>query len=256
MKRILQFLYFFLYSLGSFAAADSASVYWNKGNSAYMSRQYPEAIVYYEQLLRLQGSNALVYFNLGNAYYKNNQVSEAVLNYERALFYNPSLKQAKENRSLAQSRISNSIRENRDIFFVAWWKNLVAGSRANMWAVMSLLIFLAFLLLLLGRISGRYFTRTPIQAFVFIPVFNAAVLFLAFSAAHNAGFSSRAIVMKPNTVMTTAPNVYKGQVILPEATVVETAELQGNWISVSLPDNRKGWIQRQELTFVHQPATR
>lgn len=256
MKRILQFLCFSLYCLGSFAAADSASVYWNKGNSAYMSRQYPEAIAYYEHLLPKQGTNARVYFNLGNAHYKNNQVSEAVLNYERALFYNPSLKQAKENRVLAQSRISNAIKENKDIFFVAWWKSLVAGSRANMWAVMSLIIFITFLLLLLGRISGKYFSRTPVQAFIFIPVFNTAILFLAFRAAHNAGSSPRAVIMKPNTVMTTAPNVYKGQVILPEATIVEVAEQSGNWVSVSLPDNRNGWVQRSELTFVHQPATR
>ncbi|HTN16532.1 MAG TPA: tetratricopeptide repeat protein [Chitinophagaceae bacterium] len=254
MKRILQFFCFLLYSLGSFAATDSISVYWNKGNSAYRDKQYPEAIAYYEQLLQKQGSNALVYFNLGNAYYKDNKVSEAVLNYERALFYNPSLKQARDNKTLAQSRISNSIKESKDIFFVIWWKNLVAGSRANMWAVMSLIIFITFLLLLLGRISGRYFAKTPVQAFIFIPVFNIVILFLAFSAARHAGSSPRAVIMKPNTVMTIAPNVYKGQVILPEATIVETAEQSGNWVSVSLPDNRKGWIQRSELTFVHQAA--
>jgi hypothetical protein len=256
MKRIIQFLCFYLYCLGSFAATDSSSVLWNKGNSAYTAKQYPGAIAAYGQILKTQHRNALVYFNLGNAYYKNNQVSEAVLNYERALFYNPSLKQAKDNQVLAQSRISNSIKGGRDIFFLSWWKSLTAGSRANMWAVMSLIVFISFLLLLLGRISRKYFTKIPVQAFIFIPLFNTAVLFLAFCAAHNASSSPGAVVMRPNTVMTTAPDVYKGQVILPEATIVVTGEQKGNWVAISLPDNRRGWVQRSELTFVYQPAMR
>lgn len=233
------------------AAIDSLGVYWQKAHTAYKAKQYDVAARYYEDILSAQPMHAAAYYNLGNAYYKSNNVSKAVLNYERALFYDPGMTQAQDNLLLAKSRIPNAIRSAEDIFFVRWWHSLTSGNTTNTWAIISLITFLILLGAILLPYSGKR-RVVPAQFFFFTPLVLLLFLFCAYISANNATYSSKAVVMGRTAAFVTAPGVYKGQSIIPEATTVATgATAKGGWIAVTLPDNRSGWMQQTELTFVH-----
>lgn len=249
MKQTIQLLCFVLCSFSTFAAADNTGQYWNKANAAYKQKQYDSAIFYYTEIIVLQPGNAIVYYNLGNAYYKSNRVSEAVLNYERALFYNTSLNDARDNLVLTRSRIPNSLKQYKDIFFIRWWSQLTAGNTAATWAILSLCLFLGLLGMALSNIIKKN-KKIPGQVFVLTPLLLLFFLFCAFTAAQNATKTNKAVVMTNTAVMTAAPNMYKGQIAIPEATTVKTGREEGSWIAITLPDHREGWIQKSALTFV------
>ncbi len=248
MKHLILTFCFVWLTANIFAAGENISPYWKLGNKAYTQKQYDSAVFYYSKILRQQPANALVYYNLGNAYYRNNMISNAVLNYERALFYNPSLQIAEDNLNLAKSRIPNALKQRPEIFFINWWESSTAGNTATKWALLNLVVFLSFLTLIF--LDSRNKNKIPGQVFFFIPVLICILLFCSFTAANNAKSSNKAVTMNATTIMTLAPNNYKGQVIIPEATTVETGAIKGNWIAVTLPDNREGWVQKAELTFV------
>ncbi len=231
-----------------FAAEENISPYWNRANNAYTRKQYDSAVFYYSKIAGLQTSNALVYYNLGNAYYKSNRIALAVLSYERALFYNPALDQAKDNLNLAKNRIPNALKQRQEIFFIRWWQSSTSGNTATAWAIISLLVFLGFIAIIFLSVHNT--RKIPGQLFLLTPVLIFLLLFCSFTAAKNANSTRAAVTMNATTIMTIAPNEYKGQVIIPEATTVETGETKGNWIAVTLPDNREGWVQKAELSFV------
>lgn len=253
MKKLL-FISALLNSIYCNAAGIDFSTYWNKANIAYQQKQYDSAIFYYQKILKSQVWNPYVHYNLGNAYYKNNKVSMAVLSYERALFYQPDFKDAQDNLALAKSRIPNAIKQIPDIFFVRWWNSLTSGNMANTWAVLSIFTFL----LLIGGIfysyRSKHQSKIPGQLYFILPCLNILFLFFAFIASQKQSKSNLAVVMSSGAVLVVEPNLYKGQSPVPEATTVLTDEEKGNWIAVTLPDNKTGWMQKTELSFVHQPV--
>ncbi|MFA6152885.1 MAG: hypothetical protein WC716_16295 [Chitinophagaceae bacterium] len=247
MKHLILTFCFVWLTANICTAGENSSPYWTLGNKAYTQKLYDSAVFYYSKILSQQPSNALGYYNLGNAYYRSNMISHAVLNYERALFFNPSLHIAEDNLNLAKSRIPNALKQRHEIFFINWWKSSTAGNTATKWAVLSLLVFLSFLALILLTLRNK---KIPGQVFLLMPVLIFILLFFAFTAAKNAKSTLKAVTMNATTIMTLSPNNYKGQIIIPEATTVETGEIKGSWIAVTLPDNREGWVQKAELTFV------
>lgn len=251
MKKIFFILSLLWVSIHCDAKRISNAQYWDKANTAYQQKQYDSAIFYYQQILNVQEHNAIVHYNLGNAYYKNNQVSHAVLSYERALFYQPKLKDAQDNLLLAKSRIPNAVKQIPDIFFIRWWNALTSANSANAWAVFSLLLFLSILGIIFY--SSFYRKKTPIQVYFILPFVNLLFIFFTYIANQRQLHCSLAVVMNSGA-MVQEPNIYKGQFMVPEATTVITGETKGNWIAVTLPDNKTGWMQKTELQFVYQPV--
>lgn len=251
MKKLL-FILALLNSIHCHAGSINLSTFWNKANTAYQQKQYDSAIFYYQKILKSQVWNPTVHYNLGNAYYKSNRVSEAVLSYERALFYQPGFKDAQDNLALAKSRIPNAIKQIPDIFFVQWWNDMTSGNTANTWAVLSILIFLLLLGAIFYSYRNKQRSKIPAQLYFILPCINILFLFFSFIASQKQSASRLAVVMNSGAVLVKEPNLYKGQSAVPEATTVLTDEEKGNWIAVTLPDNKTGWMQKTELHFVHQ----
>lgn len=254
MKKIFFILSILLSSIISHAELPINSQYWKKANSAYQQKQFDSAIFYYEQILMTQMHNPTVHYNLGNAYYKSNQVGQAVLSYERALFYQPNFDKAKDNMLLAKSRIPNSIKQVPDIFFVQWWNGLTSVNTTNIWAGLGIGLFLLLLGIIFYSINTKQQNRIPLQIYFIFPFLIFLFLFLSFVAAQRKTKCTLAVVMNQAAVLVKEPNHYKGQSIVPEATTVTTEEIKGNWVSVTLPDNKTGWMQKAELKFVDQPS--
>jgi tetratricopeptide (TPR) repeat protein len=250
MKRLSGILILVLTCFAAAKALPATDQMVQRAQALYQQKQYDSAAYYYEQLLARAPATASLYYNLGNAYYKSNKVGLAVLNYERALFYDPSNKDAADNLQLTQSRITNRIQEPKDVFFVRWWNALSRGDHATGWAIVSLVVFLMIIGALFMQRSGKL----PIQlsAQVYFAAFFALVfcMLVAYTSADKSAHSNKAVVMANNTPFSDAPGKGKSQSLIPEGVTVETAEAAQDWIAVTLPDGRRGWIQRSWLTPV------
>lgn len=254
MKKIFFILCIWLTSSLGYAGLPNNTQYWKKANVAYQQKQFDSAIYFYEQLLKSQMQNPILYYNLGNAYYKINKVSQAVLSFERAIFYQPNFEEAKDNLLLAKNRIPNSLKQTPDIFFVEWWQKLTAAPTTNIWAVLGSVLFLLLLGIIFYAVNTKQLHKIPVQIYFILPFIIFISLFLSFTAAQRKTNCNLAVVMNQAAVLVKEPNNYKGQSIVPEATTVTTEEVKGNWVAVTLPDNKKGWMQIAELKFVYQPT--
>ncbi|GAA4448647.1 tetratricopeptide repeat protein [Rurimicrobium arvi] len=250
MKKLLILIFLSLFAGRAESADVPAATLWQQGNTAYQQKNYEASIAAYEALLRQQPHTAEVYFNLGNAFYRSNKVAEAVLQYERARFCNPSLQGVADNILLAQQRIPNALKSSEDIFFVRWWQLLSAGNKAGMWAFLGLAVFLALLgFILIANTRNKYRSFAP-QVYLLGGFTLSILLLLAFTSAHNARSTDKAVVMNSAAVMVPEPGQTKGQIIIPQATVVHMGEARGQWVAVELPDSRSGWMSLSDITPV------
>ena len=83
MKQYIT-LFFALFFATSLSWAQTKA----QADSAYINKDYAQAIEIYESLLK-QGESGEIYYNLGNAYFKHDELGRAILNYERALLLQP-----------------------------------------------------------------------------------------------------------------------------------------------------------------------
>ena len=120
--------------------AQSRSELWLEASQAYQDENYQQAIDLYTELSEQGYRSAALYANLGNAFYKENMIAGAVLNFERSLKLNPSNKEVRQNLSLAQSRIENSIVEVEMFFLVSWVLAITNAVSTFTWGVLCLVL--------------------------------------------------------------------------------------------------------------------
>lgn len=247
MKKLIALSTFLIVFVSAWAGNNPASK-WQDAANAYIRKDYSTAAAIYEAMLRENPMQGAVCFNLGNTYYRMNRLPEAVLQYQRAAFLQVEAKSANENTQIAQQRIPNSIRKVPDIFFVRWWYAASSGSTANIWAAACMLIFLGVLTLL--WLSKSRPGSVPMQFIAMAAFVWVCCLVPAYYSAENARISSLAVVLNSGAVISPSLSTAKGSFPVPEATVVETGARKGIFITVTLPDNRMGWMRVDELGFV------
>lgn len=230
--------------------AQHALVLWQSGNRAYQHKQFDIAIQNYEQALVFAPQSASIHYNLGNAYFRANRLGPAMLQYQKCLFLAPQYEQAKNNLALALARIPNGIKAIPDIFFVRWWHVLTQSNTSNTWAMISLVLFVGYIIILWQRLIKKKEEHFPQAIWIITPLLNILFITLAYSAAYNKSNSKLAVVLQQNAACTTSPNVFQGQSLIPEGTTVKVAQQKANWIYVTLPDHKEGWMQINVLGFV------
>lgn len=216
---------------------------WQKANILYAQRQYDSAAACYEALLQGHPRDARLQYNTGNAYYRLNKVGAAILHYEKAAFLDPGNPLVKDNLLLAKGRVQNPLPETQPIFFVTWWKHLLQAFSSDVWAVLSLLVFLAIMVLVyLARVrkerfahSGRWLSLGIVSLLIC-----GCMTWFTNDAAGN---SRKAVVLQTGANLVDAPRM-TGKTLgsLPEGTVVEINQEDGRFMNVKLPNGREGWI--------------
>lgn len=226
------------------AATVPYNEWWTKANRFYAAKEYDSAAFYYDKIAVTQPDDPEVYYNLGNAYYRLNHVAASILNYKRALRLQPDYKDAKDNLQLAQSRMNKKVVVSKDIFFIAWWKSLTSPSLAQFWAMAAFIVFLAFLL----AQYLKHFKNSSIHLGIFYSVGLLFVFMMiaALVSANKRVVHEEAVVMQPDAVFKTDLKTGKPE-MLSEGTIVKWKSIQGNNVSVVLPDGRDGWINAASL---------
>lgn len=221
---------------------------WAKANAFYQQKNYDSAAVYYEKIAAGRPRQAAVFYNLGNTYYRLNKIGVAVLNYEKALKRDPGMTEARDNKQLAQSRVSNSINGGGDVFFVRWWKSATHPARTTAWSVTALLLFV----ITLSLASLRLFrNKTGIRPKLIIAsaLLSAASLVFVFASAGRHSVHS-AVVLSDAAPLTGAANAVKPLALVPEGTVVQIQAQNREQMLVTLPDGRSGWMDLPALGLV------
>jgi tetratricopeptide (TPR) repeat protein len=100
-------------------AVDTASgdITYNIGNSLYMQKKYDKALGGYQKSLQQTKDPSRLAMNLhnaGNALFKMNKYQESIEAYKKALRVNPSDNQTRYNLALAQQKLKDQQKNNKD----------------------------------------------------------------------------------------------------------------------------------------------
>jgi len=229
--------------------SQSPEVLFENANQAYVSGDYQNAVDLYQKIL-LQGiESGEVYFNLGNAYYKQNTVGLAILYYEKSRKYlegDPALEQ---NLKLARLRIIDEIDEIPKLFIEEWWYAITHLLPMNILLWITLILFSVFIIfvimqLLLKRHVLRKFVWISLSVFIF-------VLILTISQIYEFETSLFGIILEEKVSVVSEPDLDGTEVfILHEGTKVRINRELGDWIEVTIPDGKTGWMKSSDLGLI------
>ncbi|MCE5321661.1 MAG: tetratricopeptide repeat protein [Bacteroidales bacterium] len=218
---------------------------WKDGNEKYTQGQFAEALANYIKIEEAGYTSEALLYNIGNTYFKLKENGKAILYFERVLKLNPSNADASNNLALAKEYSLDKIEGVPEFILTTWIKDINYSLSSDMWSYISLFLFAAVAVLLLG-FKFAYTSRLRKLSFFFGMV---ALLFGLISAAfawdqrHNSGLKDSAIVMKLVSTVKSSPDISgKTLFILHEGTKVKLLEELGGWMRVELADGRQGWI--------------
>ena len=218
---------------------------WKDGNEKYTQGQFAEALGNYIKIEEAGYTSEALLYNIGNTYFKLKENGKAILYFERVLKLNPSNADASNNLALAKEYSLDKIEGVPEFILTTWIKDINYSLSSDMWSYISLFLFAAVAVLLLG-FKFAYTSRLRKLSFFFGMV---ALLFGLISAAfacdqrHNSGLKDSAIVMKLVSTVKSSPDISgKTLFILHEGTKVKLLEELGGWMRVELADGRQGWI--------------
>jgi len=107
LKAILAGWILLLFSLSVYAIDGQVVI--ARGNNAYNSGRYQDAIGIYTSLVSAGFESSDLYYNIGNSYFKLNDIPHAILWYERAQRIDPGNEDVIFNLNVASSRITDKI---------------------------------------------------------------------------------------------------------------------------------------------------
>lgn len=246
MKRLFNTILAILLTATVFAQADLLQ----KANELYTKDQFKQSIDVYNQILMTNLESPEVYFNLGNAYYKTGQYTLSILNYERAKLLSPDDEDIAFNLQVANQKVVDSIQELPGIFIVRWWDSLVNSQTTDTWAVMSIISFFVFLVLL-----GFYFfaktsevKRLTFWSGCFLLLFTFSGWTFAAKQKSRLVNHTFAIVMQPTVTIKSSPSE-KGTnlFVIHEGLKVRITDKLGDWLEIRLADGNKGWLLTESI---------
>ena len=232
-------------------------------NAAYEKDEYDRAIELYSKAAQEQGTSSELYYNIGNAHYRLGNMGEAILYYERALKLDPSNGDARTNLEFVKEKI-NVDTASGDSYFSSKLMRMITGQSSNTWAVISVVLFLAFVAALLIYIFMDNIMLRKIGFFGggIVLVMMIATLSFSFVCRNKASNTSYAIVTVPSSTLSTSPRVpkdkteeafllnegYKVQIV----DSVKTGEGDNamSWYDVTTSDGHRAWIKGGDITII------
>jgi len=246
MKRLFNTILAILLTATVFAQADLLQ----KANELYTKDQFKQSIDVYNQILMTNMESPEVYYNLGNAYYKTKQYTLSILNYERAKLLTPDDEDISFNLQVANQHVVDSIQELPGIFIVRWWNSLLNSQTTDTWAILSIVSFIVFLVML-----GFYFfaktsdvKRITFWAGCFLIMFTISSWSFAAKQKSRLVNHDYAIVMDPSVTIKSSPSE-KGTnlFVIHEGLKIRITDKLGDWLEIRMADGNKGWLLSESI---------
>lgn len=251
-KHIFIITFLLLLTAALFSQEDR-SLKFKKGVELYTAGNYQEALDQWMEIYKTGYRSASLNYNIGNAYFKLNNIPGAILFYERALLFKPSDDNTNYNLQVAKTLVVDKFNEIPQLFFVRWFDFVSLFLPVNAWAVLSMVAFLFFLILLSVYI---YTSRYRMKVFSFW----LAILFLFISASSLAFTlrnktlvydSRKAIIFTPSVNGKSSPdNSGTDLFVLHEGSKVSIEDEVGGWYEIKLSDGNKGWVPSNSLEII------
>lgn len=256
MKSILSTIILFFATVLLCLAKD----YTEAGDSAYMNDDFPRAISLYEQALKENGTSSTLYYNLGNAYYRDGNYGKSILNYNRALKLNPSNSDARTNLDFVNSKIVDKPNDNSTLTEKIG-NNVVTYLEADLWAWITLGVFLMFICCVAGYIfcNGIMLRKTFFFGGLVLLVLTISGIIISVNAASRVTADNQAIITASSVQLGTSPRVPKNKAeeafLLHEGTQVEivdslsttTDNVQEKWYEVKVDSEHRAWINAKDV---------
>ncbi len=253
-SMLLAFLPLLLFLYLTSAQAQSGSrYYFEQGNKAYRANQYEQALNWYQKIVAGGYQSASLYYNMGNCYYRLNRIGEAVLYYQKALKLNPDDKEIRDNLELARLKIIDRIEAPPRFFLFQWWDNLLKLFTIPQWTRLTsfLYVFSMIIAILMIVFKGSKFTariRFLLWTGGMLTLFSA---YLLFANVRRERTVKRGVVLVPAVTLTNAPEENSSAAfVLHEGVTVQITEERGQWVQISLPDGKSGWLKKTNLGII------
>lgn len=232
-------------------------------NAAYEKDEFERAIELYSKAAQEQGTSSELYYNIGNAHYRLGNMGEAILYYERALKLDPSNGDARTNLEFVKEKI-NVDTASSDSYFSSKLMRMITGQSSNTWAVMSVVLFLAFVAALLIYIFMDNIMLRKIGFFGggIVLVMMIVTLSFSFVCRNQARNTSYAIVTVPSSTLSTSPRIpkdkteeafllnegYKVQIV--DSVKTGEGENAMSWYDVTTSDGHRAWIKGSDIVII------
>jgi len=252
-KRFFLFLLFISLFLCAAISQDTNRDKFYQGVTYFTAGSYKEALDSWTDIYNTGYRSANLNYNIGNAYFKLNDVPSAILFYERAYLLKPADENINYNLQIARTLIVDRFEEIPELFFIRWYNFISLFLSTNIWAEVSVISFVLFLLLLSLYIYSAKHRHKVIG-------FMLAMFFLILSLSSFA-FTSRnksmvydshkAIISNPLVNGKSSPdNSGTDLFVLHEGTKVTIEDEVGEWYEIRLSDGNKGWVPLNSIIII------
>ncbi len=248
MKNILLIIFTVFVSFSSFALSTNAAL--DSATSSYKRGDYEKSVKIYETLLSEGMESATLYYNLGNSYFRLKNIPEAILNFERAKLLSPEDEDINFNLTLASGFIVDKVNPIPEFFVYTWIKSIVNTFTVNIWSVVSLTLFVLSLFLIIaflfsGKVSMRKLFFWTGILFLLLSITSTVFAIKCRSDIVN---NNSAIVMQAVSTAKSSPNENSTDLfIIHEGTKVTISEELDDWTEIKLADGNVGWIKSKDI---------
>ena len=241
-----------------------------KADSAYLNKNYEEAVSLYSEAINREGVSAGLLYNLGNAYYSLGKDGEAMICYERAKKLAPGNTEINQNLNYLATKVTEAnkgelkgkagnVEPDQGSFLDNFYEMIAIDTQSNNWAVFAIMAFILFLCAMalymftpnvLARKTGFF------SGLVFLG-FTVVFIIFAFIGAREYTRADKAILMDFTTQLKDQPAetskassipLHKGTKIM----VLESKKGEdGNeWLKVKLNSDNVGWVKKEKLEII------
>ena len=216
----------------SASAQQSYKVKYFEGVDFYNTADYKSALNAWLDIYNTGYRSAALDYDIGNAYFKLNNVPGAILFYERARLLKPGDSDINYNLQIARTLVVDKFQEIPELFFVRWFNFVSLVLSGNQWAVISIVTFILFLVLLSVYLySSEY--KLKVAAFwiaIFFVVVSASSLAFTLRNKDLVYDSHKAIIFSPMVTGKSSPDQSGTDLfILHEGSKVSIEDKVGTW---------------------------
>lgn len=248
MKRITVLFVVLVMSVAGMAQLPADG--FEAGNMAYSEGNYEQALTLYNSVVEGGMESASLYYNMGNTYYKMKDYPMSILYYEKALKMDPSNEDIRINLEIANMAIVDKINAVPQSFIEKWWKGFGSAFSADGWAWLSIVVFVLLLVCLFAFLMSR---RTGVRkAGFFIGLLAVLCLalsvFFAIEKQRDMQFQDEAIIITPTVTVKSSPSENSVDLfVLHEGSKVRVKDSANGWNKIKIADGSVGWLQAENM---------
>jgi len=245
---------FYLLLATMIAAGQSGTKhFFERGNQAYRDGDYQGALEWYGKIVSAGYESSQVYYNMGNCYYKLDQIGLAILFYEKAFKINPRDREIKFNLELANLKVVDRLESPPQFFLFDWWDKIKTYFNIDQWTklVAALYVFTILMLILFIFLRFHPLRRIVLSVLIVFAALTVFASYLLFLNVREEAENTGAIVLVSSVNVLSAPNENSTDVfVLHEGVKVILSDQRGEWVEITLPDGKSGWMKREMIGII------